>query len=86
MITVTSAEFQHHCGHYQDLALTEPVAIIIRNGRERVVILSAEEYQRLKRLDRQVLALDEFTAADLEAIRHAEPPPEAAEFDFELDK
>ena len=38
-------------GRYQEVALTEPVAIT-RNGRERVVILSVDEYHRLKRRDR----------------------------------
>lgn len=83
MITITSAEFQRNIGRYQDVALTEPVAIT-RNGRERIVVLSADEYHRLKRRDRQVLSLEDFTEADLEAIRRAEPPAEAAAFDAEV--
>ena len=73
MLTITSADFQRHFGRYQDEALKEPLAIT-RNGRERLVVLSADEYHRLKRRDRQVMRLEDFTAADLEAIRHAEPP------------
>lgn len=82
MVTVSSAEFQRNFGRYQDVALTEPVAIT-RNGRERIVVLSTEEYRRLKRQDRQVLGLADFTEADLQAIRAAEPPPAAAVFDAE---
>ena len=82
MPTVTSAEFQRDFGRYQDLALTEPVTVI-RNGRERLVVISAEEYRRLKQRDREVLRLDDFTEEDLQAIRAAEPPPEAAAFDEE---
>ncbi|MBK1725272.1 type II toxin-antitoxin system Phd/YefM family antitoxin [Thiocystis violacea] len=82
MRTVPAADFQRHFGHYQDEALKEPLAIT-RNGRERLVVLSADEYHRLKRRDREVLGLDDFTTTDLEAIRHAEPPPEAAAFDDE---
>lgn len=82
MLTVSSAEFQRNFGRYQDAALTEPVAVT-RNGRERLVVLSAEEYRRLKRRDREVLGLEDFSEADLEAIRAAEPPPEAAAFDDE---
>jgi prevent-host-death family protein len=85
MITITSAEFQRNFGRYQDAALKEPVTIT-RNGRERVVVLSAEEYHRLKRRDRQVMALDDFTEADLQAIRQAEPPIEAAAFDHEANQ
>jgi prevent-host-death family protein len=84
MVKVSSAEFQKHIGRYQDVALTQPVTIT-RNGRERTVMISAEEYQRLKRRDREVLGLDDFTAADLDLLRSAEPPAETARFDHELE-
>lgn len=83
MVTISSAEFQRHFGRYQDVALTEPVAIT-RNGRERVIVLSTDEYHRLRRRDRQVLSLDDFTDADIQAIRNAEPPLEAIAFNSEL--
>lgn len=83
MITITSVEFQRNFGRYQDEALKAPVAIT-RNGRERIVVLSAAEYQRLKRRDRQVMGLDDFTEADMQAIISAEPPAEAAAFDHEV--
>jgi PHD/YefM family antitoxin component YafN of YafNO toxin-antitoxin module len=83
MITITSAEFQRNFGRYQDEAFREPVAIT-RNVRERIGVLSAAEYHRLKRRDRQVMGLDDFTEADIEAIRNAEPPKEAAAFDHEV--
>jgi prevent-host-death family protein len=83
MITISSVEFQRNFGHYQDTALREPVTVT-RNGRERLVVVSVEEYRRLKQRDRQVLGLEDFTAADLEAIRAAEPPAEAAALDLEL--
>ena len=60
MSVVTSAEFQRKLGLYQDKALAEPVTIT-RNGRERLVLLSVEEYQRLKRRDRRVFSIDEIT-------------------------
>lgn len=83
MITVSSAEFQRDIGRYQDVALTEPVAITC-NGRERIVMLSVDEYQRLKKRDRQVMGLEDFTEADLKAIQAAEPSAEASAFDSEL--
>jgi prevent-host-death family protein len=67
MIKVPAAEFQRNIGRYQDLALTQPVAVT-RNGRERTVMISIEEYHRLKRRDRQVLALGDFTEADIAAL------------------
>ncbi len=83
MVKVPAAEFQKNFGRYQDVALTRPVTVT-RNGRERTVMISAEEYHRLKRRERQVLGLDDFTQADLDAIRKAEPPADAAQFDGEL--
>jgi len=83
MVKVASAEVQKNFGRYQDLALTEPV-VVTRNGRERTVILSSQEYHRLKRRDRQVLGIADFTQADIDAITRSETPPEAAKFDHEV--
>ena len=83
MVRVPATEFQKNVGRYSDVALTQPVTVT-RNGRDRTVMLSAAEYQRLKRRDRDVLGLDDFTEADLAAIRAAEPSSAAAEFDSEL--
>lgn len=83
MVTITSVEFQRNFGRYQDEALKEPVAIT-RNGRERIVVLSADEYHRLKKRDRKVMSLDDFTEADMQAIMSAETPAEAAAFDHEM--
>lgn len=68
MVKISSVEFQKNFGRYQDAALTEPVTVM-RNGRDRVVMISVEEYRRLKRRDRQVLSIDDFTDADIAAIR-----------------
>jgi len=84
MVRITSAEFQKNIGRYQDLALTQPVTVT-RNGRDRTVVLSADEYARLKRRDRQVLSLAEFSDADIEAIARAEAPAEAAKFNNETE-
>jgi prevent-host-death family protein len=82
MITVSSVEFQRNFGRYQDVALTEPVAVT-RNGRDRLVLLSVDEYHRLKQRDRQVLRLEDFTEDDLKAILAVEPSAAAA-FDHEV--
>lgn len=84
MRRVTSTEFQKKVGLYQDMALTEPLAIT-RNGRDRNVLLSAEEFDRLMRRDRQVLRVEELSIGDLEAIAAATPPAEAAAFDDEIE-
>lgn len=84
MRRVSSTEFQKKIGLYQDMALAEPVAIT-RNGRDRNVLLSAEEYDRLARRDRKVLRVEELSAEELEAIARAAPPAEAASFDHETE-
>ena len=84
MRRVTSTEFQKKIGVFQDLALKEPV-VVTRNGRDRVVVLAAEEYYRLKRRDREVLRVEDLTQEDLEAIAQARPPAESAKFDHEVE-
>jgi prevent-host-death family protein len=44
---ITAAEFQRAFGQISDKALSEPVAIT-KHGRDHLVLLSAEEYLRLK--------------------------------------
>lgn len=83
MVKVSAAEFQRNIGRYQDLALTQPVAVT-RNGRERTVMISIDEYRRLKRRDRQVLSLDDFTDADIAAVEATRAPESSKAFEHEL--
>lgn len=83
MLKVPAGEFQRNIGRYQDRALVEPVAVT-RNGRERTVLISIEEYQRLKRRDRQVLTLSDFTEADIAALETIRAPESSKAFDHEF--
>lgn len=85
MLKVSAAEFQRNIGRYQDLALRQPVAVT-RNGRESTVLLSTDEYMRLKRRDRQVMGLTDFTDADIKALEDSRPAAESAAFDAELSR
>jgi len=80
---VSSAAFQRAFGRYRELAMRKPVAITT-HGRESLILLSAEEYHRLKRLDRRALHPWEMSKEAIEALAVAEPPPEAAKYDNEL--
>lgn len=82
-LKVKAGDFQRNIGHYQDIALRQPIAVT-RNGRESCMFISVEEYRRLKRRAREVLAIDELTDADAAAIAKAQAPAEAAAFDDEL--
>ncbi len=80
---VSSAEFLENYGTLTDKALSEPVTIT-RNGRDRLVVLSIEEYERLKRRDRRVYAIEEMSPEQVAALERAEVPPEYAHLDAEL--
>lgn len=83
MVRVTAAELQKQFGRYRDLALREPVSVT-HHGRESLVVLSAEEYKRLKSLDnRQALYAWELTDDDVDALAQARVPDEGKQFDHE---
>ena len=84
MITVSAAEFQRHFGRYQDEALTRPVAIT-RNGRERLVVISTEEYRRLRRRAREVLRPGDLSDAELELVAKTEMDPRHQHLDREIE-
>jgi hypothetical protein len=54
------------------------------NGRKRTVMISAEEYYRLKRRDRQALVLADFTDADIAALGATRAPASSKDFNHEL--
>lgn len=80
---ISTAEFIKNYGSLADKALSEPV-VITKNGRDRLVVISAEEYARLKRRDRRVVRLEDFTDEELALIARAEVPAEYAHLDDEL--
>jgi hypothetical protein len=57
-VTATAGELVRQFSHFSDLALARPV-VVTRNGRARNVLISVEEYERLKKRDQQ-----SFLAAD----------------------
>ena len=73
MRRVTTRAFQRDFARIQDEAVKSPVAIT-RHRKDWLVILSFEEYERLKRRDRRALAVEELSDAELEAISKAEVP------------
>ena len=83
VVTVTAAEFQRKLGTFQDTALTQPV-VITKNGRERTVLISVEEYHRLKRRDRRAVPVGALTDREVEAIRNAKVPDEYEHLNAEL--
>ena len=81
MTTVTAAEIQKNFGKFTELALRGPVSIT-RSGRKALVLLSADEYERLKSFDdRQVFLARDIPEEWRELLQKSEPPAWTAELD-----
>lgn len=81
-LSVTSGDFLKSYGRIVETALREPVSIT-SHGRERLVLLAADEYRRLKNLDRTSVYPWELGDDALGALEASEPPAAAAAFDHE---
>ena len=81
---VITAELMREWGRLADTAMVEPVTVT-RDGHDHLVVISAEEYARLKRRDRRVLRTEELTEGEIQVISRAEPPAETAQLDRLLD-
>jgi PHD/YefM family antitoxin component YafN of YafNO toxin-antitoxin module len=82
-LRVTEDEFQSAFDVLTDKALQEPVTIT-RAGRDHLVVVSANEFARLKRRDRLVGLTSELPEEWVEAVRTAKVPDEFAHLDAEL--
>ncbi|MFT8723674.1 MAG: type II toxin-antitoxin system Phd/YefM family antitoxin [Acetobacter malorum] len=80
---VSSAEFIRNYGTMTDQALSEAVTIT-RNGKDRLVVLSAAEYQKLLARFRRVVLPNELSEMDIEAIAATEVPDSYAQLDAEI--
>jgi prevent-host-death family protein len=80
MIRMTETDLQGGPGALADKARHEPVTIT-KDGRDDLVVLSAEEYARLKRRDRPVGLTRDLPEAWIEAVRNARVPDEFAALD-----
>jgi len=50
--TVTLTEFQQNVGKYNNIAMREPI-VITKQNRDALVLLSVEDYKRLKQPEQQ---------------------------------
>jgi prevent-host-death family protein len=71
MARVPATEFQREFGRLRGVAHREAV-IVTSHGRDDVVLVSAEEYQRLRNLDRRPMPVSELTDADVAAAKISE--------------
>ena len=80
---VTSSEFQQAFGMLSDKARHEPV-VITKHGRDSLVVMPVEEWERLRRRDRRVGLAGDLPHEWVEAVRGAQVPEEYAHLDAEL--
>lgn len=82
MAKVSTSDFLRQFGKMADGALKDPVTIT-KNGRDRFVLMPAEEYHRLVQRDRKVYRAADIPSDLLEAIARAKAPEEAHQYDDE---
>lgn len=83
-VRVSTADFIKNYGTLADRALAEPVTIT-KNGRDRLVVVSAAEYDRLKRRDRRVVSAGDLSDQELSLIAEARVPADYGHLDTELE-
>lgn len=67
---ISSAEFLKRYGAVSDMALSEPVTIT-RNGRDRLVLVSAEEFERISRYAPRARRIEDLTDQEVAMIGEA---------------
>jgi prevent-host-death family protein len=82
-ITLSASEFQDRVGEALDRSLSQPV-LITKHGRPRNVVLSYEEYERLRDRDRRAVRAEDLTDEDLAALEASEMAPGYEHLDAEL--
>jgi prevent-host-death family protein len=82
--TASAAEVARNFGRYKELAQRGAIAVT-SHGRESVVLVSAEDYARLRALDDRVALYAHELPDDLvQALETAVAPDSAKAFDHEL--
>ena len=82
-ITLSASEFQDRVGEALDRSLKQPV-LITKHGRPRNVVLSYDEYERLRARDRRAVRAEDLTDEDIAALEASEMAPGYEHLDAEL--
>jgi prevent-host-death family protein len=81
---ISSADLAKHFGLHADRARRGELVRTTKYGRDDLVLLSAQEYDRLKSRERRVYGIENIPQKWVEAIAKAEPPAGAHSFDHEV--
>lgn len=74
MPVINASEFQKRVGEFSDIARREPVTIT-RHGRPSLVLLSAEDYERLHQIEQRTTRarrVADLPTDTIDAIRSAD--------------
>ncbi|WP_024584210.1 type II toxin-antitoxin system prevent-host-death family antitoxin [Bradyrhizobium sp. OHSU_III] len=82
-VTLSASEFQDRVGEALDRSLSQPV-LITKHGRPRNVVLSYDEYERLRARDRRAVRAEDLTDEDIAALETSEMAPGYEHLDAEL--
>ena len=82
-ITLSASEFQDRVGEALDRSLSQPV-LITKHGRPRNVVLSYDEYERLRARDRRAVRAEDLTDEDIAALEASEMGPGYEHLDAEF--
>ena len=83
-VTLSASEFQDRVGEALDRSLSQPV-LITKHGRPRNVVLSYDEYERLRARDRRAVRAEDLTDEDIAALEASEMAPGSEHLDAELE-
>lgn len=85
---VPAKDFARKIGQYQRQALVKPITITA-HGEPQLVLLSVAEYRRLKRRDREAIAIDQLSPEQaqelIDMLAASRPAATGDEYDNELD-
>jgi PHD/YefM family antitoxin component YafN of YafNO toxin-antitoxin module len=81
--TAEATDVQRRFAHWKRKAQQAPV-VVHNHGAAEIVMLSTDEYERLKRRDREVLTLADLTDEDVAEIMKARVPAKYKHLDKEL--
>ena len=81
--TLTRSAFEAQVGDALDRALSQPV-IVTKHGKPKNVVISYDEYERLRARDRRIVHLDDWSEDEIRALDSLtmEPGHEALNTEF----
>ena len=85
MLRFSSFDLQRNVARIQEAAMREPVTVSY-HGRDRLVMMSVDEFERLKRRDKMVISMEELPEEFIAALQEPYYNAEQAALDHLMDE